>query len=91
MPDYECSPIWIENKDQMFENTPIDSLEISNELKQQLQRWNNCFQSTFNDSYPPDSSFSSDTKQKAFQQDGYTIYTQLISELGSNYDISYQP
>lgn len=51
--EYFCSPLWLELEDG-FENIEIADFELSDELKNEILFLDDCYQSTYNDDYPPD-------------------------------------
>ncbi|MGE6357046.1 hypothetical protein ACQKCJ_24505 [Flavobacterium sp. NPDC079362] len=55
--EYFCFPIWIEqdNENPIYENISLDTLPISNHLKNEIKELENIYQSKYNDDYPPDS------------------------------------
>jgi len=54
--EYFCSPIWINNKEDLnsvFENIDIDLLQVSDSLKREIIELDLIYQSTYNEEYPP--------------------------------------
>jgi hypothetical protein len=88
MPEYQCFPLWLKG-DGIFENISPDDLPISNALKIRLTNWQNKFDSTLNHDYPPESGFKSLVEEDLFEEEGRKIWTQILEELHSEYDIQY--
>jgi hypothetical protein len=81
MPDYGCFPLWKRNKEsEIFQNINHLDLNISNEIKIKLDEWNLVYQNTFNNDYPPNSSFINLKAAFDFEKEGLLIWKQLIDE-----------
>lgn len=83
MPEYGCSPIWISEKDGMFGNADIhnNNLSISEELKNEIEKWSKKFEKTYDENYPPDSKFLSEIDAIEFEKDGILIWENLQKQL----------
>lgn len=53
--EYFFSPIWIKEKsNNIFENIPIEDLQLDESLKREIEELDLTFQSTYNEDYPPE-------------------------------------
>ena len=86
MPEFMCDPIWHDGGSEMGPISPFD-LPISRSLAQAVSDWDKKYQETYNDSYPPDSGFSSLENEEAFYREGETLVGKLQKELGDNYRV----
>ena len=86
MPEFMCDPIWYDGGPEVGPISPFD-LPISRSLAQAVSDWDNKYQKTYNDSYPPDSGFSSPENEEAFYREGETLVEKLQEELGANYRV----
>jgi len=90
MPEYGCnSPIWISRDNAVFENIEIDSLELNDEIKERLLKWNRLFQLTYNDDYPPDSGFKTKTEEKEFEDQGFNVWKLILDIYKNKFHVSY--
>lgn len=89
MPDYECFPLWMKTENSIFVNIDPGLLPISNMLRTQLTYFREQYDQTLNYDYPPDSGFASEVEALKFEQLGLTIWQQLLTEIGSIYEIIY--
>ena len=89
MPEYECFPLWGYINDEL-NNIDPDDLQISQDLKIDLDQWASKYESTYVKANPLDSSFLNDTDEKNFWEEGYALKNRLQCELGSNYEILYK-
>ncbi len=87
--EYLAYPIFCSDLDKMG-HVAIDDLPITEYLKSDLRAWDEAFQSTFNDAYPPDSRFESHELQEAHWRQGEELLKRLQDELGDGYRIEYQ-
>ncbi|MDQ8951734.1 hypothetical protein RFH42_02010 [Acinetobacter rudis] len=89
-PEFMCYPIWMEEGNIFL---PINhyELNISTELKQKIEAWDNQYQSIYVDDDPSDSEFETAIDEKKFIEIGHEIKKALQLELGSNYEVFYQP
>lgn len=90
MPEYGCDPIWIEEQG-IKKNITSDLLPIKSELIQQITEWNDKFQATFNDEYPPESGFLTISEKNTFNQEGCQLTMLLKENLSEAYIIEYLP
>jgi hypothetical protein len=90
MSEYECSPCWI-IQDGIKHNFPLDSMNITEELTQQIQAWDTKFQATLNQDHPPDSGFDSEDELVAFNKEGEALSTKLFEELCPDSTVEYIP
>lgn len=90
MPEFGCYPLWKKDDTEgIFENIPLDTLMISENLRNLIQEWDNRFQGTYNDDYPPDSGFISKEEANQFEKEGIEIWNRLRNELSKSYEVSY--
>jgi hypothetical protein len=66
MTDYDCFPIW-EIFDDSVENISPDSLDISEQLRKDLDIWSNVYDQTINIDDPKHSGFSSPDLEKTLR------------------------
>jgi len=90
MADYYCHPLWGVDIDDMGDISPED-LPISSELRGNLNEWAKRFDAILNEDDPASSGFKSDEEEKKFIDDGYKLAEFLRNELGTDYEIVYQP
>ena len=89
MPEYGMFPLWIKENDiDGFENISINEFSVSSSLKCKLDDWDNSFQNTFNEAYPPDSGFAHTEEASLFEEEGIKICKALQSEIGE-FEIKY--
>jgi len=90
MPDYECWCLWNldpTNKDSY--NINPDKLPISSALKEKLSKWDQEYQLTFNEEYPPNSGFKTSQDQVRHNRVGNELAQRLQGELGEEYLVEY--
>ena len=90
MLEYLASPIFCDDIEEMG-HVDIEELAISEKLKKAIEKWNNEFQMTFDDDYPPDSGFTSREQLNRHIQRGKVLVEELREELGAGYEILYVP
>lgn len=86
MPEYECYPIWVENKG-LFDNIKPEKLPISPGLAIDIMEWSKIYEKTYNHKNPIESGFLTDIDKEFFCNRGIILKERLALELGSNYDI----
>lgn len=74
-----------------FDHYLPESLNISKQLQQEIQNWDDIYQNTLDRDYPPDSSFISKAEEDKHVKQGYIIAEKLEKELGSIYRVIYIP
>jgi len=88
--EYKCSPFWEEYDDDCSKNISINSLPISEMLKQEFHNWDSVFQSTRNKEYPSDSGFKNELVEKQFYITGRDLFKKIMRELEGSYLIRYR-
>lgn len=83
MADFGSYPVWESFDDGGLDNLDHKDLPISDELKCDLTSWEEHYQGTFNEEYPPDSGFSTETEEQTFYREGRMLWQRLRHELGS--------
>jgi hypothetical protein len=83
MPEFECWCLW--NMDTAINdeeyNLDPEELPISEELKKKLSNWEDAFDKTLNQDYPPDSGFETEQEAQEFNETGWMLWEQLKKEL----------
>ncbi len=79
MPDYHCSPLWLQGTD--FDNLSPNDLPLSQVTLARLDNWAKKYDATLNDEYPPDSGFASLEDEVIFELEGIILWLQLRQEL----------
>lgn len=67
----------------------VDELPISDQLKKNINLWNDAFQKTFNEKSPSMSGFKSREEELKHANDGKRIELYLTLELGQAYAIEF--
>lgn len=86
---YMEEPIMVKETD-IFSHCDVQTLPISDDLKEAIQAWDDEYQSTFDSAYPPDSGFSSPYAQAAHTRQGAELAERLQMELGDAYSVEYR-
>jgi hypothetical protein len=89
MPEYGCSPLWLYDEKNSVKNLDISELAVSQSLKNDILLWANTYESTFDEAYPPDSGFSNNSDEKAFESAGVLIWEKMLKEPSLYYAVSY--
>ena len=86
-PEYGCFPIWTGDGDiyRYNEDIVIENTAIYN----RLDEWNDVFQRTLDNSYPPDSRFESAQQLYNFETEGLAIWQHILSNF-PNYKVVYE-
>ncbi|MEE9453302.1 MAG: hypothetical protein V3V13_02820 [Paracoccaceae bacterium] len=87
--EYLTCPVFCPDPENMG-HINLGDLPISDELRQELVEWNQQYQDTFNEEYPPDSGFSSLELEKTHVQQGAKLAKKLQINLGDTYSVEYQ-
>lgn len=90
MADYQCYPLWL-NSDDEVGNIDPNILPISNILKDELNIWSDKYDETLNLDDPLNSGFVNPEEETAFKEKGKHLRELLQMELGSDYEVIYQP
>jgi len=62
-------------------------LPISQETLQRLLRWQEVYNSTYEDEYPYNASFPNEEAREIWGREGTRLWVQLTKELGSEYEV----
>ena len=82
MPEYGTGPLWQKkSKGEPFYNIALKELSLSASLIKELEDFDMMYQNTFNEDYPPDSGFSSQSEESAFEKKGIKIWRNMVLEL----------
>jgi hypothetical protein len=87
---YGAPPIFNTDVDEMGYTEPSE-LHLSPHLLARLDEWNDEFQQTFSDDYPPDSGFISEDDRTRHNARGSELATLLQQELGESVRIEFRP
>lgn len=89
MLEWVSPPLWYSNDDGNTYPIDVDDLPIDDELKEDVNRWNAIFQSTYNQQDPYKIGFSSkrasDLLDEALIEEGKSLYYRLKKELSGRY------
>ncbi len=88
--EYLAGPIFCPDSDQMG-HVDIGDLPLSRSLGDKIKLWDDEYQSTFNDEYPPDSGFCSAQEKIRHVNEGRGLAQEMQAELGHSYNIEYRP
>lgn len=85
--DYGSYPLWGVDK---IDNIAPEELPLSQETIQRLNPWQDTYDKTLNQDYPPLSDFPNRQAEIDFNQEGISLWEQLRLELAPNYEVFYQ-
>ena len=85
-PEYQCSPLWIEEDNKIAANINLSEINLDNEIKDRLQRWAEEFDLTLNQDYPPDSKFKTVQDEINFENEGLAIWELLKKYHAKEYE-----
>ncbi|MGC6653822.1 hypothetical protein [Pantoea sp. EEL5] len=88
MADYYSFPLWNNSPGEVGNIDPED-LPLSYELKEELNKWSEKYDSILNDEDPLSSGFTTKEEERMFIDNGYKLAERLQTELGSAYEINY--
>lgn len=80
MPEYECYPLWKFN-DGIYDNISPSDLPLSDELIEDIDKWDDLFQSTYNKLDPVTSGFSNSLEEKTFFRKVNCLNNDLLPNL----------
>ncbi|MDQ3405653.1 MAG: hypothetical protein M3548_20050 [Actinomycetota bacterium] len=84
-PEWGTGPIWITRGDDISEPYDADEvthvLDLSDELCEAIAAWDDRFQATFNDEYPPDSAFPTPDEEASWLTEGKQLAVRLRREI----------
>lgn len=87
MPEYGCSPLWVSDDNGTFKNLDIRKLDLS--LVNKIEIWNQLYQSTLNQEYPPESGFVNTIEMYNFEKAGIRIWKDLLNRYFNIAKIAY--
>lgn len=90
MADYHTYPLWVSIDNDFENNINPENLPISADLIAKLMNWAKQYDSILNLEDPASSDFPSKEEQN-FMNEGKTLSVQLQQELGSAYEVVFQP
>lgn len=82
-------PIWHPEKGFIEEPQIVPDFELPIELKNELDRLNAWFQSTYAPDYPPDSEFRSQADKDEFELAAWRLSKLMQAHIGSNTTLEY--
>lgn len=85
--DYGCWPIWA--VDEIDNIDPAD-LPLNSATIKRLNSWQDTYDQTLNQEYPPLSAFPNQEAEISFKQEGFELWQQLKAELTPDYEVFYQ-
>lgn len=85
--DYGCWPIWSLDEP---DNIEPSELPLTHETIGRLEKWQDTYDATLNQEYPPLSAFASPEAEQTFQQEGIKLWLQLRQELSPEYEVFYK-
>lgn len=90
MADYHCYPLWLTYPDGELDNIAPESLQISRELANSLDRWADKFDAILNDDDPASSGFATPDDEHSFNDQGRRLAERIAREVGPEYDVTYR-
>lgn len=88
MADYDCSPLWGMDADDIGNIDPAD-LPLSTETLARLTRWSKEFDARLNRADPANSPPPPPDAQERFEREGDALWRQLQIELGTGFEVHY--
>lgn len=85
--DYGSYPLWGVDE---IDNIAPEELPLTQETIQRLNAWQDAYDQTLNQEYPPLSNFPNQQADIDFQQEGISLWQQLRLELAPDYEVFYQ-
>jgi hypothetical protein len=85
--DYGSYPLWGVDE---IDNIAPEELPLTQETIQRLNAWQDTYDQTLNQEYPPLSNFPNQQAEMDFQQEGISLWKQLRLELAPDYEVFYQ-
>ncbi|MGB5595535.1 MAG: hypothetical protein WBM32_18565 [Crocosphaera sp.] len=85
--DYGSYPIWVVDE---IDNIAPEELPLSQPTIQRLNAWQDTYDQTLNQDYPPLSAFPNQQAEIDFNQEGIRLWEQLRLELSPDYEVFYQ-
>ena len=85
--DYGSYPIWGVDE---IDNIAPEELPLSQQTIDRLNAWQDAYDQTLNQDYPPLSDFSSPQAKRNFEREGINLWQKLRVELAPDYEVFYQ-
>lgn len=90
-PEYFCSPLWIKRSgEDVFIPILPHEIHLSQSLSDRIIEWDDKYQATFNDTYPPESGFKNADDEAAYRQEGMDIRKEITGQLSEEWMIEYK-
>ncbi|MEU7243777.1 hypothetical protein [Streptomyces sparsogenes] len=86
--DYECHPVWIIAAREVDNVAPYP-LPITSQLAEDLDRWSDEYEATYNRDDPAASGFTSKEAEQSFAERGLRLAHRLRDELDETWHVSY--
>lgn len=83
-------PFFNANVDQMG-HIDIDEVGLPRDLEYAVTKWNQSYQDTYCEEYPPDSGFKNNTDIDIHNAEGEALCRQIQVVLGQSYEIQFIP
>lgn len=80
-PEFGCWPLW---DDATGDNLEPEDWPLPPDLAARLRAWDDAFQATLDDAYPPDSRFPSPADEAAWTAEAVALKAALIEVLGAD-------
>ncbi len=88
--EYGAPPFFNTDVDKMG-HIDFDEMGLSNDLLSRIREWDNDFQNTFDENYPPDSGFKSENDVFLHNLEGKEISVLMQKELGKDFLVEFVP
>lgn len=85
--DYGSYPIWGVDE---IDNIDPEELPLSQETIDRLNAWQDAYDQTLNQDYPPLSDFPTPQAKQKFEQEAIKLWQKLRVELAPDYEVFYQ-
>ena len=85
--DYGSYPLWAVDE---IDNIAPEELPLSQATIQRLNTWQDTYDKTLNQDYPPLSNFANKQAEIDFNKEGIILWQQLRLELSPDYEVFYQ-
>jgi hypothetical protein len=86
MADYSASPLW---DCATGRNLPLDKIEVSPGLREDLSDWARRFDATLNPADPISSGFQTTAELLSFEDEGIRLWRRLVAEIGGGAVVRY--
>lgn len=90
MAEYGCSPLWVLEDGDLLSTPAPEDLPVSRALIEDICRWRDAFEATYDADDPRESGFGTKELWVAFDTEGQRLHRELKSELGDEWDIEYK-